>query len=205
MSHNCGLCVNTQKQSPDSNLQRSSAAWTASVLVSAAAQPARHGRKSPLGTEPWWSRWSDGREEQTWSRARGWRSSVCTNGSYAKCKYIRKSKTPKTIRMCLLSLTNSLKTPPSSWNLAATKSNSSIWCSPGEKSRNFELTKAKCSQIVTSQGHHLPVQTALPLHNTNVTISHHTIKVFGVRVSSKWSVDSRGHTARYPARHHGPH
>lgn len=45
-------------------------------------------------------------------------------------------------------LTSSLNTPPSSWNLAATKSSSSIWCSPAEKQRVTVLKDHKTVMLL---------------------------------------------------------
>lgn len=58
--------------------------------------------------------------------------------------------TKTNIRRKVLVLTNSLNTPPSSWNLAATKSNSSIWCSPAEFSVLYKmLQKSQSKSTVT--------------------------------------------------------
>lgn len=59
----CWRLVKSTLVGPGSDLRRSSAAWRASGPVSAAAPPAPPGRRSPHETEPWWSRWSEGREE----------------------------------------------------------------------------------------------------------------------------------------------
>lgn len=48
-------------------------------------------------------------------------------------------------------LTNSLNTPPSSWNLAATKSNNSIWCSPEERAETPQ-SKVWRQHFTTSPG-----------------------------------------------------
>lgn len=53
------IVISTNIRVPSSDLQRSSAAWTASAPASAAAQPALLDQRSLRGTAPWWSLWSD--------------------------------------------------------------------------------------------------------------------------------------------------
>lgn len=55
----------------------------------------------------------------------------------------------KVANVILLPLpTSNLNTPPSSWNFAATKSNSSIWCSPDDRKWNFHSIIVRSFQLL---------------------------------------------------------
>lgn len=129
------------------DLLRSFAAWKASAPTSAVSLQAHLDLRNPLGTEPWWSLWSKQNKGQDKKSRMPFQPELAILKQYETEQIL--SKHVFFFSFSSLLLAKSLKMPPSSWNLAATKSNSSIWCSPKmartkNNKHNIYQIKHKC-------------------------------------------------------------
>lgn len=72
-------------------------------------------------------------------------------GKWDHCPYITAGSHQAAAKVTLLPLpTSSLNTPPSSWNFAATKSSSSIWCSPDDRKANIDIQRVHYCQELSA-------------------------------------------------------